>query len=192
MNRFERRLAFTGALLSLAGLCACGGGGGSGPQAPALGLVYVDPPAGGYRFVRDAQGSTATHLVLDLVGPAGDRGRGVAFALDLAPGPVAWALVAPGDPQYARNLLFDLGPGLPLVKTAVQETMLLADLFQKGPGNDKALGAPICQIALDGAAPLAPAAQVPITVVQFRVLPPAGAALTEATSRCAVGTLSVQ
>lgn len=191
MIRARWFLALTGALLSLAGLLACGGGGGSLPPQPAL--VYVDPPATGYRFVRNPGLSTAGHLVLELVGPAGDRGRGVAFTLTLAPGPVTWAKVAPGDPQYVQNLLFDLGTGVPLVKTDVQAgTTLLANLFQKGPGNDKSLAAPICRIALDGVPPLARTAGLAITVAQFRFLPPSGNVLTDATARCAVGTLSVQ
>ena len=186
----DRFLALTGTLLSLAGLLACGGGGGQ-PAPP--GLVYTDPPAAGYRFVRNATLSTPTHLVLDLVGPGGDRGRGVTFALTLAPGPVAWAKVAPGDPQYLQNLLFDLGAGLPLLKSDLQgQATLLADLFQKGPGNDKALAGPLCRVALDAVPPLAPAAGLAITVAQFQFLPPAGSVLTDATARCAVGALAVR
>jgi hypothetical protein len=196
MKRANLFLTLTGALLSLAGLLSCGGGGGGGAAPPpGLALVYVNPPATGYRFVRDTQFSTATHLVLDLVGPAGDRGRGVAFALDLGSGPgsVGWAFVAPGDTQYVENILFNLGTGIPLVKTAIQgQTTLLADVFQKGPGNDLSLAAPICRVALDGQAPLTASASIPISVVQCRLLPPTGNTLTDVTANCTVGTLSVQ
>jgi hypothetical protein len=177
--------------LALAGLLACGGGGGRGGDASRLGLVYADPPASGYRFIRDAQLSTGAHLVLDLVGPATDQGRGVAFSLELAPGPVAWARVAAADPQYVENILFDPGPGIPLLKSAIQgQTTLLVDDFQKGPGNDRSLDGPICRVALDAQPPLA-SASIPLSVVQFRVLPAAGTSLTDATANCAVGTLAI-
>jgi hypothetical protein len=178
--------------LSITGLLSCGGGGGGSSSPPALSLVYADPPATGYRFVRDAPFSTPTHLVLDLVGPAGDRGRGVAFALSVASGPVAWAKVVPSDTQYLENILFDPGSGMPLLKSAIQEqTTLLADDFQKGAGNDQSMAAPICRVALDGQAPLT-AAAIQLSVVQFSLLPPAGNLLTDATANCAVGTLTVQ
>jgi hypothetical protein len=193
MNRSTFYLTLAGTLLSLTALLACGGGGGGGGSSPGLSLVYTDPPATGYRFVRDAQYSTATHLVLDLVGPATDQGRGVAFTLDLAPGPVAWALVAAGDTQYVENILFNPGPGVPLVKTALQGgTTLLVDDFQKGAGNALSLAGPICRVALDGMTPLTAAASVPIQVVQFRLLPATGNVLSDATANCTVGALSVQ
>ena len=200
MKRCILLVALFGTLLSLAGLLACGGGGGGGGAAGGsssirLSLVYTDPPpAAGYRFVSDALLSTPTHLVLNLVGPDGGRGRGVAFALDLSSGSgaVAWAMVTPGDTQYVENILFNLGPGAPLVKTALQgQTTLLADIFQKGPGNDQALDTPICRVALDAQAPLT-AGSIPISVVQFKVLPPTGTTLADATAICTVGTLAVQ
>jgi hypothetical protein len=104
---------------------------------------------------------------------------------------VAWVRVAAADPQYAENILFDPGPGIPLLKSAIQgQTTLLVDDFQKGPGNDRALDGPICRVALDAKPPLA-AASIPLSVVQFRYLPPAGNSLTDATANCAVGTLAI-
>jgi len=188
----------TGLLLVLffVGLLACGGGGGGGSAStggPTLALVYADPPAGGYRFVRNAQLSSANHLVLDLVGPAGELGRGVAFALSVAPGPVAWARVAASDPQYLQNLLFDLGPGTPLLKSAIQaQTTLLGDAFQKGVGNAKAMAGPICRVALDAQGALTASSGIPLSVVRFRLLPPTGNVLTDATANCALGALTVQ
>jgi hypothetical protein len=100
--------------------------------------------------------------------------------------------VAPGDTQYVENILFNLGTGVPLVKTALQsQTTLLADVFQKGAGNDLSLAAPICRVALNGQAPLT-AGSVPISVVQLRLLPPTGNTLTDATANCTVGTLTIQ
>ena len=185
----RRPLAPLGALLALAAaLVDCGGGGGGGAAAPPPALSYSDPAAAGYRLVRDAALSTPTHLVLDLVGPGPDSGRGVAFTLALGSGPVGWARVAPGDPQYVQNILFDLGAGLPLVKTAIQGQQLLVNVFQKGRGNAKALAGPICRVALDDPAPGSGAgAPVPLQVVRFRYLPGTGARLTDGT--CTAGTL---
>jgi hypothetical protein len=176
------------------GFAACGGGGGGGGGSSAaqsvLTLAYTDPPPGGYRFVRDAGLSTGSHLVLDLVGPGLDQGRGVAFSLSLAAGPVAWSRVAPGDAQYVENALFNLGPGIPLVKTAVQQGTLLVDVFQKGRNNALALAGPICRVALDAQPPLTTVADSLLQVVQFQLLPPNGQTLASAT--CAVGALTVQ
>ena len=180
--------------LLLAGLCACGGGGGGGPQASAgiATLVYTNPPPAGYRFVQNAQLSSASHLVLDLVGPGGDQGRGIAFTLQMASGPVAWAMVSPTDTQFVQNVQFSLGPGIPLVKTAVADGVLQADLFQKGRGNAIDLAGPLCRVALDAQGPAAGASAIPLQVVWFRRLPAAGAALVDATSSCSIGGLSVK
>jgi len=172
--------------LAIGGVLACGGGGGA--DAPASGLVYVDPSGPGYRFVRNPELSSATHLVLDLMGPDGDRARGVAFTLELGAGPARWAKVAPEDPQYLENLLFDLGPGIPLLKSALQgDTTLLADAFQKGPGNEKVMAGPICRVALDSQGPPS-GANISISVVRFQLRPPTGAGLADAP--CAVGKIT--
>ena len=100
------------AALLLGGLLACGGA-YTPPPAPAApatpaaasSLVYTDPGGSGWRLVKDAS-STATHLVLNLVGPTGGRARGVGFNLR-AGGPVAFhkfhdVTTTPGT--YARDL----------------------------------------------------------------------------------------
>lgn len=76
--------------LALAGLLACGGGAGGAGSASTLGLAYLDPPASGYRFVRNAL------LVDDFQkGPGNDRaldGPICRVALDAQP-PLAAASI---------------------------------------------------------------------------------------------------
>ena len=153
-----------------------------GPGAPLL-----QSAVSGFRFNQNAGLSTPTRLVLDLMGPETQAGRGVAFTLAAGPG-VAWDPMPAGGAGFLENVAFDLGSGIALLKTAVTGGTLQAMVFQKGPGGARALGGPICRVALvgSGGAP----GTIPLTVTTFQVLPATGGALHDAP--CELGTLVAQ
>jgi hypothetical protein len=91
---------------SLVLLVACGGGSPSAPPPKATRLVYTAPTTGTYRLLPNAGKSTNTHLVLDLQGPVGTAGRGVAFHLTADPGQLIWSKVDAGDDEYAQSAAF--------------------------------------------------------------------------------------
>lgn len=186
------RLALSLAVLALLGACGGGGGAPTPPAAPqaATGLSYADPAGTGWRLVKDAS-STPTRLVLNLVGPAGEKGRGVAFNLR-ADGAVQFAKFANGT--YINDLgVFQLGnkhgarsvvDGTPVAKDVgaivggVKEggRVLSVGAFQKDRRwPAQALDRPLYQIAIafdaGQAAPLAAGAEIPLAFVKGRSIP---------------------
>jgi len=105
MGKVARLLAAATLLAVLA--CGGGRGGGSGTAAgqTASALVYTDPTdTTQWRLVKNGT-STPTHLVLDLLAPAGTSGMGVTLVLTVDGTRAGWAdagqgaLVKPGSYQ---------------------------------------------------------------------------------------------
>jgi hypothetical protein len=140
--------------LSLSLILACGGGGGgqappSTPSVPVPTLVYAAPAGGGYRLLQNVAKSRANHLVLDLVGPSGASGRGIVMELGLE-GPLNWARVDSGDPEYAQSVAF-AGTGCKVVGRN-SNPVLQVVAAQKGVASAAVaygVGTVLASIALD-------------------------------------------
>ncbi|HJW33576.1 MAG TPA: hypothetical protein VJ505_09460 [Holophagaceae bacterium] len=179
------------ATLTLVALLACGGGGGGSapaPQPAAPKLVYTDPTSGAYRFLRNVALSTDAHLVLDLVGPTGAQGRGVAFTLTTDASMVTWSKPQATDAELVAPALLDLGSAPQILKVKAAGATLQAAYAQKGTAvGAKALDAPFGRVALT----LKPGAHgtVTLSASAAQVLPASGAP-QDITLAC--GTLQVQ
>src|SRR5215467_7173201 len=82
------RIAIGLAILILTSACSGGGSGSAAPPPPTHAtpsLGYQDPTGDGWKLVRDYS-STSTRLVLNLVGPADLKARGVGFNLQTGGG----------------------------------------------------------------------------------------------------------
>lgn len=130
--------------------------------APAQGLAYLDPPAAGWRLVRDPA-STPRRLVLALVGPAGARTRGVGLNLQ-GPGGVRFvpftdgALVESTGVLELRSVDDDPAEPVALAGGVKPGNLLSVGVFQKDRRRGaKDAGVPLLRVALelDPAAPMA-------------------------------------
>jgi hypothetical protein len=141
------------------GLAACAND--SPPVSPqdggvaAAALEYTDPPASGWRLVRNAS-STATRLVLDLVGPSDVATRGVGFNLQ-APAAIHYGVFENGLPINDAGL-YELkspksmpGPEALAIIGGVQAgNLLTVGIYQKDRDVTAKLGGrAACQIALE-------------------------------------------
>jgi hypothetical protein len=157
MNRF-----LLPATAALALLSACGGSSGASsksgpaPDRPRV-LVYTNPPARGFRLEVDPATNRSGRLVLHLVGPAGQRARGVAFHLHADPDRLSWGQPGSGSGWLRPGDVWRPGEAEPrLCRAKVADGTLQAGLFHRD-GDAPVLGsAPLAAIALDlkpGAAP---------------------------------------
>jgi len=177
-------IAFSLPVLLLA--LACGGASTSPGPAPApvsVGLAYVNPAGAGWNLVRDDAASSDTHLVLNLVGPAGTYGRGVGFNLQ-SDGKVVFArLGAAGYIQdtgvFKLQSTFANYPVEPVLLAGGLKkngTLLTAGIFQKDRYQpSQPLGKPVCQIAVDfdpvATGALAPGTAIALAVTKAKAIP---------------------
>lgn len=146
MTLTARIATTTCAALGLTVLLACSGGGGGGGSTTnnAAALTYTDPTTGDYRLLRDAS-SSATHLVLNLVGPASTSLSGVGFYLTTESAKASWATVS--GSEFVGNTLFTNY----LMESKVTTDQLQAGIYQKNPEVAKTTGASsvLATVALD-------------------------------------------
>ena len=158
----------------------------------ATALAYTDPTTGTYQLKKNTTLSTATHLVLELVGPA-TTGCGVSATFSADTTKVTWVNVSGADPAntfVANGTAFTLGGAPHILKGKVTGNVLQAAVAQKGIGSPVALNAPLLRIALDLKASL-PTGTVTFSAdaAKCQVLDAAG---TLTTITVTVGTLAAQ
>jgi hypothetical protein len=183
--------------LALGAMLACGGGGGgsSAPTPPtATSLGYTDPTSGTYLLKKNTALSTATHLVMDLVGPASGTGSGVTATFSADATKVAWANVSAADPTgtFVQNgTAFNLGTDPRILRGKVSAGTLQVTAAQKGTGSPVSLGAPLLRVALDLRASQVPGAvSLSADATRCQVLDGTGTIVSPIT--VTVGTLTAQ
>jgi len=136
------------ALLTLCLAC----GGANHVNQPDPGPNYTNPTTTGWCLQKNTSLSTGRHLVLDLVGPSGGSGLGVALSLDLGrdANKASWASVHTTDSDFVKNVSYDLGSGSHALKAAVSSGVLRLGVFSKGlSAHPTPYTAPLVRIALD-------------------------------------------
>ncbi|MBM7116984.1 beta strand repeat-containing protein [Archangium primigenium] len=158
----------------------------------ASGGDYTNPTGTGWRLVKNTSASSGTHLVLDLVGPTGQSGRGVDLTLTLNPAQATWAKVSGSDMEWVTNRLFELGAAPRLIKGAAQGGRLDVGVFQKGTSvpatpYSGALLSVAVDVKVDASIPAG--TRIPLTVLKAHALPATGSL---APIDVAVGTIITQ
>jgi hypothetical protein len=185
--QIPRWAALGSAAMTMALGLGCSGSGGGGAPASATTVAYVDPPASGYRLVRDSA-SLGTHLVLDLMGPSGAQLRGVIFYLGLDTSKASWGYPGGTDPYLLNGGTFQLGTGIPLLRGQVSGPVLTAAIYQKGAAPAATAGSqPLATVALDVDA--GATGTISLVAQNAKILDASGAAQGVTV---AVGTLGVQ
>ena len=161
----------------------CGGShSGSTPAPVAAALAYTAPAGTGWRLVQDPA-STSTHLVLDLLAPAGTQGNGITLILTTDPAQATWSPVS-GSAYGVQNVY-----PAPVVNVASVQGSALRLLAAQAPGTPVTYGtAPVLTVALDLVAGIPPGA-IALTATQAAHL---GAGAPPVAITVAPGTLAAQ
>jgi hypothetical protein len=158
----------------------------------AEGLAYADPTGTGWRLVKNSAESTANHLVLDLVGPSGQAGRGVDLTLSADATRASWAKVSAADAEHVTNRAFAIGTTPRLLKGTVSEDKLLVGVFQKGsatPATEYSSALVSVALELKPSPSLPSGALLPLALVKAHALSDSG---TLSPIDVAVGTLTAE
>lgn len=138
--------------------------------------------------MRNAASSTNTHLVLDVVGPTGGSGYGLALTLSVDQGKATWGHPASGD-GYVSDVGYDLGTEPNFFRAVVRGDNLVIGAFQKGrAGSPTAYSQPLMSFALDINPLVVKGTVIPINVNVQQTLSPLG--MTPISF--SVGSLSVE
>ncbi|NTX64297.1 hypothetical protein HUA74_26945 [Myxococcus sp. CA051A] len=141
---------------------------------PVAGTVnYVDPTGAGWRLVRNASLSSGNTLVLDLVGPTGQSGRGADLTLGLDAATASWSTV--DGSEYVANRGYELGAAPQLLKSGVKGSTLRVGVYQKGAPAHAYDGA-LLSVALtvEVIAETPAGIVVPLNVLKAHALPASG------------------
>ncbi|MFB1481277.1 hypothetical protein [Corallococcus sp. RDP092CA] len=154
---------------------------------PVAGSVkYVDPTGTGWRLVRNDSLSSGNTLVLDLVGPTGQSGRGADLTLGLDAATASWSTV--DGSEYVANRGYDLGAAPQLLKSGVKGSTLRVGVYQKGAPAHAYNGALLSVALTVNASAETPAGTVvPLSVLKAHALPASGSLQT---INVAVGTIT--
>jgi hypothetical protein len=117
------------------------------PKTIADTLTYTDPVGSGFRLMRNAALSTASKLVLDLVGPSG-TGQGIAIIINADQSKVTWSN-PPSSGALVQNLAFNLGSGTQALVGKATGNQLQSAAFQKPGAAAVNLGQPLLRMSLD-------------------------------------------
>ena len=142
---------------------------------PPSSLCYQDPPSSNFdfKFVRNEELSTQTHLVLDLITTTRrDAAAGLAFTLSLgATDAVSWGKVGPTDSMMVQNgTVFNLGTSPIGLKATLENAQLKAVVAQKGLSSAPVLNTGVlARVALDKNPGAQPQTITP-SAIKFQIL----------------------
>lgn len=165
---------------ALAALLACGGSSSSpkfSAASDAKGISYANPASSGWRLERDPS-STPTHIVLNLIGPTGLKGRGIALTVHSDTSKMAWGRISGAFIQDGGAFELAVDPTDPnearLLVGGVKGSDLMVGAFQKDPNlSAKPLDTKLYSFAIDfkADAHLPTGETIPLSVTKARLLP---------------------